>query len=322
MKQYVRMLLVLGCLPYCQAGALAQSYPSKPITIVVAYPAGGATDVIARAVAQRLSAAWGRSIVIDNKGGASTQIGATYVSKSSRDGYTLLATDETTFTNSYLYHKLSYDAAKDFVPVTGLGVIHQALVVNPSFPAQTVADLIRLAKTTPDALNYATIGIGSSSHLSMEMLENMAGVKLSPVHYKGGAPALTDVIGGHIPMVFLSVTLIAQPSKAGQLRPLGVGSTKRLSQFPELPTVAETLPGYEAAVWFGLFAPRGTPREIVVTLNAGVQRILADPEFRDTFLAPNFYEPITGSPEQFGQYVQSDAIKWGMVVRDAKLSLN
>lgn len=322
MKQFVRILLVLGCLPYCRAGAQAQSYPSKPITIVVAYPAGGATDVIARSVAQRLSTKWGRSIIIDNKGGASTQIGATYVSKSSPDGYTLLATDETTFTNSYLYSKLSYDPAKDFVPVTGLGVIHQALVVHPSFPAQNVADLITLAKTTPGALNYATIGVGSSSHLSMEMLESVAGVKLSPIHYKGGAPALTDVIGGHIPMVFLSLTLIAQPSKAGQLRPLAVGSTKRLAQFPELPTVAETLPGYEAAVWFGLFAPRGTPQDIVVTLNAEVQKVLADPEFRDTFLVPNFYEPIIGSPEQFAQYVRSDAMKWGKVVQDAKLSLN
>jgi tripartite-type tricarboxylate transporter receptor subunit TctC len=322
MKRFVQILLVLGCLPYFQAGAQAQSYPSKPITIVVPYAAGGATDVIARAVTQRLSAAWGRSIIIDNKGGASTQIGATYVSKSSADGYTLLATDQSTFTNSFLYRKLSYDAAKDFVPVTGLGLIHQALVVNSSFPAQSVADLIKLAKTTPGSLNYATVGVGSSSHLSMEMLESMAGVKLSPVHYKGGAPALTDVIGGHIPMVFLSVTLTAQPSRAGQLRPIGVGSTKRLSQFPDLPTVAETLPGYEAAVWFGLFAPRETPQDIVVTLNTEVQKILADSAFRDTFLAPNFYEPITGSPEQFAQYVRSESMKWGKVVQDAKLSLN
>lgn len=322
MKRFVQILLVFSCLPYGHTAAQVPGYPSKPITIVVAYPAGGATDVIARSVSQRLSVAWGRSIIIDNKGGASTQIGATYVSKSAPDGYTLLATDETTFTNSYLYRKLSYDPAKDFVPVTGLGVIHQALVVNPSFPAQNVADLITLAKTTPGSLNYATLGVGSSSHLSMEMLESMAAVKLSPVHYKGGAPALTDVIGGHIPMVFLSVTLVAQPAKAGQLRPLGVGSSKRLAQFPELPTVAETLPGYEAAVWFGLFAPRGTPQDIVVTLNTEVQKILADAAFRDTFLAPNFYEPITGSPEQFAQYVRSEAMKWGKVVQDAKLSLN
>jgi len=320
MIRFVRTLLVLSCLPACQA--LAQTYPTKPITIVVAYPAGGATDVIARSVAQRVSSAWGRSIIIDNKGGASTQIGATYVSKSAADGYTLLATDETTFTNPYLYSKLSYDPAKDFTPVTGLGIIHQMLVVHPSFPARNVTDLIASARAAPGELNYATLGVGSSSHLSMEMLQSMAGVKLSPVHYRGGAPALTDVIGGHIPIVFLSATLIAQPAKAGQLRPLAAGSSRRLAQFPELPTVAEALPGYESTVWFGLFAPRETPQHIVTILNTEVQKVLADPEFRDTFLAPNFYEPIIASPEQFARYVQLEALKWGKVVQDAKLSLN
>ena len=147
-------------------------------------------------------------------------------------------------------------------------------------------------------------------------------MKLRPVHYKGGAPALTDVIGGHVPMVFLSMTLVAQPSKAGQLRLLGIGSTQRLPQFPDLPAIAETVPNYEAAVWFGLFAPRGTPRDIVATLNARVQNILADREFRSTFLDPNFYEPLLGSPEEFGRFAHSDAEKWGVVMRGARLELN
>jgi tripartite-type tricarboxylate transporter receptor subunit TctC len=320
MNRWVRILLVCCCLPYCQA--LAQTYPTRPITFVVAYPAGGATDVIARSVAQRLSAQWGRSIVIDNKGGASTQIGAAYVAKSTPDGYTLLATDQTTFINPYLYSKLPYDTAEDFVPVTGLGVIHQALAVRPSFSARTVADLIASAKKAPGELNYATLGIGSSSHMSMEMLQSLAGVKLTPVHYKGSTAALTDVIGGHLPMVFLSMTLTAQPSKAGQLRLLGVGATRRLAQFPDLPTVAETLPGYEAAVWFGLFAPRGTPQEIVTRLNGEIQGILADPGFHEAFLGPNFYEPIIGSPEEFARYVRADAMKWGKILQGAKLSIN
>jgi tripartite-type tricarboxylate transporter receptor subunit TctC len=292
------------------------------VTIVVPYPAGGAADIITRSVAQRLSAAWGRPVIIENKGGASTQIGATYVANALADGYTLLATDATTFTNSYLYSKLTYDPAKDFVPVTGLGIIHQALVVHPSFPAQTVSDLIKLAKATPGASNYATLGIGSSSHLSMEMFEVMTGAKLSPVHYKGGAPALTDVIGGHVPIVFLSMTLTAQPSRTGQLKILGVGSKRRLDQFPDLPTIAETVPGYESAVWFGLFAPRGAPHDVVATINAEVQRTLADSEFGKTFLVPNFYEPLSGSADQFAQFVQSDSTKWGMVMRDAKLSVD
>jgi tripartite-type tricarboxylate transporter receptor subunit TctC len=234
----------------------------------------------------------------------------------------LLATDQTTFVNSYLYTKLAYDPVTDFVPVTGLGVIHQALVVHPSFSARSVAELIAAAKAAPDSLNYATIGIGSSSHLSMEMFESMAGVRLNPIHYKGGAPALTDVIAGHVPIAFLSATLTAQPAKAGQLRPLGIGSTARLAQFPDLPTIAETLPGYESAVWFGLFAPHGTPPNIVTMLNGAVQKILADPDFRASFFAPNFYEPIIGSPDQFAAYVRNDAGQWGKVIQDAKLSLN
>jgi len=322
MKQFVRILLVLSCLPYCLKVAQAQSYPTRSVTIVVPYAAGGATDIMVRAVAQHLSKAWGQPIIIENKSGASTQIGAVYVSKAAPDGYTLLATDGTTFTNSYLYNKLPYDPARDFVPVTGLGIINQALVVHPSFPAKTVPDLIQLAKASPGVLNYATLGIGSSSHLSMEMFETMTGTKLSPVHYKGGAPALTDVIGGHVPIVFLSTTLTLQPAKAGELRILGLGSTHRLAQFPNLPTVAETIPGYESAVWFGLFAPRGTPQDVVTSLNSLVQKILTDPEFRDTFLIPNFYEPLLGSVDQFTQFVRSDTMKWGVVMRDAKLSLD
>jgi tripartite-type tricarboxylate transporter receptor subunit TctC len=322
MPALIRILFAYLCLTYCYAEAQPQSYPSRPITIVVPYSPGGATDIITRSVAQRLSKAWGQPVIIENKGGASTQIGAGYVAKATPDGYTLLATDATTFTNPYLYKKLSYDPAKDFIPVTGLGVIHQALVVHPSFPAKNVVDLIRLAKANPDALNYATMGIGTSSHLSMEMFESMTGTKLNPVHYKGGAPALTDVIGGHVPIVFLSTTLTAAPANAGELRILGLGSTHRLAQFPDLPTVAETVPGYESTVWFGLFAPSGTPQEIVMAINAEVQKILSDREFRETFLLPSYYEPLVGSASQFSTFVKSDATKWGTVMRDAKVNLD
>jgi tripartite-type tricarboxylate transporter receptor subunit TctC len=319
-KRLGGILIALCALPYGYATAQMQSYPAKQVTIIVSYPAGGATDIIARAVAPRLSDIWGQPVIIENKSGASTQIAASFVAKAAPDGYILLATDAATFINPYLYSKLPYDPASDFVPATGFGVIHQALVVHPSFPARNVAEFIKLAKTDPGAFNYATLGIGSVSHLSMELFESLTGTKLTPVHYKGGAPALTDVIGGHVPTVFLSLTLTAEPSKAGQLRILGVGSAGRATQFPDLPAVAETVPGYESSTWFGLFAPRGTPQGIVASINANVQKILTDPGFSEAFLKLSFYEPLLGTPDQFAHFVQSETKKWGAVMQNAKLS--
>ena len=209
---------IRGSGPAPSAGA--DSYPAKAVRLVVPLPAGGATDVIARAVSQRLSEMWGQQIIIENKGGANTQIGAEAVAKSAPDGYTLLATSEATLAvNPFLYRKLAYET-KDFVPVSGLGTITQALVVHPSVPANTVAEFITLAKSKPGELNYGTLGIGSSSHLNTISFESMAGVRLTPVHYRGGAPALTDVIGGHTQVLFISVTLMNQPWKAGQLKAL------------------------------------------------------------------------------------------------------
>ena len=301
--------------------AQAQSYPSKPIRIVVPLPAGGATDVITRAVAQRLSETWGQQIVIENKGGANTQIGAEAVAKAAPDGTTLLATSESTLAvNPFLYRKLAYDP-KDLIPVSGLGLITQALVVHPSVTANSVKELIALAKAKPGELNYGTLGIGSSSHLNTVSFETQAGIKLTPVHYRGGAPALTDVIGGHTQVLFISVTLMNQPWQAGQLKALGVGGLKRVPQFPDLPTVAESgLPGYQAVSWFGLFAPAGTPPEIVRKINADVQRILTDPDFQQKFLTPAFFEPILGSVEQFSDYVKAEQAKWGKLIADNKVT--
>ena len=314
-------VLALAFLPLISPSAQAQVYPSKPVRIVVPLPAGGATDVIARAVSQRLSEMWGQQIVIENKGGANTQIGAEAVAKAAPDGYTLLATSEATLAvNPFLYRKLAYEA-KDFTPVSGLGIITQALVAHPSVPANTVKELISLARAKPGELNYGTLGIGSSSHLNTIGFETMAGIRLTPVHYRGGAPALTDVIGGHTQVLFISVTLMNQPWKAGQLKALGVGGDKRVPQFPELPTIAESgLPGYRAVSWFGLFAPNGTPREIVQKINADVQRTLGDASFQERFLTPSFFEPILGSPEQFAGYVRAEQAKWSTIIRDAKLS--
>jgi tripartite-type tricarboxylate transporter receptor subunit TctC len=318
----LRIALTLACIGVSAAPAHAQAYPSKPVTIVVTLAAGGAADVIARALAQRLTEEWGQPVVVENKGGANNQVGTTAVARSAPDGYTLLLTPEHTFTvNPYLYRKLSYDPAKDFIPVTGLVSISQTLVVHPSLAMQNLGDVIAAAREKPGGINYGSLGVGSGPHLSMELLQSMSGTKLNAVQYKGAAPALTDVIAGHVPMMFVSTGLIVQAWKAGQLRPLGVGSRERLAQFPELPTVAETLPGFTALVWFGLFAPSGTPRDIVVKSNNAVQRILADRDFRDRFLTPNLYEPMSGSPEQFAEQIRVDAERWQKVIRDAKLAI-
>ena len=315
--------LILASAMALAAAAQAQPFPSKVVKIVVAYAPGGATDVVTRAVAQRLSPMWGQPVIIENKPGANTNIATADVAKAPADGYTLLSTAEATFAvNPYVYAKLPYDPVKDYVPVSGLGIIQQVLAVHPSLPYKSVADVIAAAKAQPGKLNYAAFGPGSSPHLNMEMLLHMAGVQMTPVHYKGGGPALTDVIGGHVPMIILSTTLTAKPYKAGQLRILGVGSPNRLPAFPELPTIAESgLPGYEAVSWFGLFAPAATPREVVGKINADVQRVLTDPDFREKFLAPNYFEPVTGSPSEFAAYVKRESDKWGQVIRAAKISV-
>ena len=321
MNQRIQILATLSCIALCPASVQAQVYPSKPITIVVAFPAGGAADVIARAVAQRLIEMWGRPVVIENRAGANGQIGTAYVARSAADGYTLLATPDLTFVaDPYLYRTLPYDPARDFDPISGLGVINQALVVHPSTPLRNVRDLIVLAKVQRGGLNYGSWGVGSASRLSMELLQAMTGVKLSAVQYKGAGPALTDVIAGHIPTMFVSVGLMVQPWKAGQLRPLGIGSSERLVELPELPTIAETVPGFRATYWFGVVGPARTPRSTVQKINAAVQNVLEDRDFQERFLAPNFYEPMIGSPEQFALTIRSDTEKWRKIIQNAKLT--
>lgn len=301
----------------------AESFPAAPVTLVVTAAPGGVTDLVARALGQRLAKNWGQPVVVVNRPGASNQIGAEYVAKSAADGRTLLVSAEATFVvNPWLYSSLPYRLT-DFAPITGLVSISQSLVASPSVPANSLDELVALARRRPGELTYGTFGIGSTGHLNMEMLENMAGVKLVAVHYKGAAPALADVMAGHIQTMFISTSSAVQPWKAGHLKLLAVGSGKRLSQFPEIPTVAESgLPGFEAVSWFGLFAPGGTPREIVGLINAAVRRAFADAEFREQFLAPNMFEPMVDSPEEFAAFIASEVQKWGQVVRSAKVRLD
>jgi len=313
-------LVVLGLAFGSCSGAAAQSYPSKPIHIVVPFAPGGITDVIGRALGQRLAEAWGQQVVVENKpGGGTGQVGTEYVARSTPDGSTLLVTADATFvTAPHTYSKLPYDALNDFVPITGLGISPQALIVHPSLPVRTVSGLVELAKKKPGEINYGTFGIGSSGHLNIILLEGMTGTRFTPVHYRGAAPGITDVIGGHIQMMIVSIGLITQPWQAGNLKVLGFGSTARLPQYPDVPTLAESgLPGYEAGSWYGLAAPKGTPPEIVAKLNAETQRIFNDPAFREKFLAPSFIFPITSSPDEFAARIHRESAKWGKVIKDA-----
>jgi tripartite-type tricarboxylate transporter receptor subunit TctC len=318
-------LILLACFALPTA-AQAQSYPTRPITLTVTAAAGGVTDVVARALGQRLSETWGQQVVIENKGGAAHVVGAQSVAKAAPDGYSLLVAEAGTFTiNPTLYGKgkLPYDEDKDFAPITGIVRINQALLGHPSLPAKTVSELIALAKAKPGELTYGTAGIGSAPHMNMVLFESMAGVKLVPVHYRGAAPALTDVIAGHMNLMSVSVSLALPPFRTGQIRIFGIGSEKRLGPAADIPTVAESgLPGYEAATWFGLFATAGTPREIVLKLNAEVRNILADPAFREKFLAPQMFEPMATSPEEFADYIKAQTAKWAKVIHEQKLSID
>ncbi|OLB75062.1 MAG: hypothetical protein AUI16_12945 [Alphaproteobacteria bacterium 13_2_20CM_2_64_7] len=325
MDRRLGALVLLACLPD-PAAAQAQSYPTRTITLTVTAAAGGVTDVVARALGQRLAEAWGQQVVIENKGGAAHVVGAQSVAKAAPDGYSLLVAEAGTFTiNPTLYGKgkLPYDEEKDFTPITGIVRINQALLGHPSLPANNVRELIALAKKKPGELTYGTAGIGSAPHMNMVLFESMAGVKLQAVHYRGAAPALTDVIAGHVNLMSVSVSLALPPFRASQIKIFGIGSSKRLAPAADIPTVAESgLPGYEASTWFGLFATAGTPRDIVDKINAEVVKLLADPQFREKFLAPQMFEPMASSPEGFADYIKAQTNKWAKVIREQKLSID
>ncbi len=323
MAARVRTILALACLALSGLAAQAQSFPTKPVRIIVPYPAGGSVDNISRAVSPRLSAIWGQPIVIENRAGGATQIAADMVAKSAADGYTLLATGMETFAiNPFMLSKLSYDV-KDFTPVSGYGLSNQVLVVPSASPFKSIAELMAHARAKPGELNYATIGLGGSSHINMVLFESLTGLKLTPVHYKGGAPAVTDLLGGHVPSAFLSSQLVDQGIKSGHIRALAVGSKARLRQHPDVPTVAESgVPGFEAVSWFGVWAPAGTPRDVVLKINADLQKVFADADFREKFLDRAMLEANTGSPEQFAEFIKAEAAKWSKVVKDANLKID
>ncbi len=319
----LRALTIIGCLlpGLVPDAALGQGYPSRTVTLVAPTAPGGVIDRLCRMLAQKFSEAWGRQVVVEHRPGANNQIAAEYITKAPPDGHTLLVSPEVTFAvNPSLYKKLPYDPVKGFTPITGLVTINHALILHPSVPVTSVKELVALAKQKPGALNYGTFGSGSSGHLNMEMLQTMSGTKFTAVHYKGATPALTDVIGGHIQMMFVSVGTAVPQWQAGKVKFIAVGAAKRMELLPEMPTVAESgVPGYEAVSWFALFGPPGMPAEVVAKLNAEVRRILADPEVRKTFLDKEYFTPIVSTPEELTERIRNDEPKWRKVIRDAGL---
>jgi tripartite-type tricarboxylate transporter receptor subunit TctC len=315
-------LLALGLLGASVASAAAQTYPSKTITIVSPAPAGGVTDIMARGLAQRFSKTWGHQAVVENKPGANNQLAAEYVANAAPDGHTLfIAPDGTFVANPSLYPKLPYDPYKSFTPISGLMTINQGLILNPGFAPNSVKELIELAKQKPGTINYGTFGIGSSGHLNMVLLETMAGVKLQAVHYKGAAPVMNDVIAGHIQMGFVSAGSSVPQWKGGKIKLIAVGAKKRMPQLPDVPTVAESVPGFEAVSWFGLFGPAGMPPAVVEKINAEVRALFADPEFQKTFLDRYMFQSIAGSPEELSSFIKSEEPKWRKIIVDAKIKV-
>jgi tripartite-type tricarboxylate transporter receptor subunit TctC len=318
------VLVLLGCL-FAATAAEAQTFPTRPVTMYVTAAAGGVTDVVARAVGAKLSELWGQPVVIENKGGAAHIIGAQQVAKATPDGHTLLAAESGTFVLNptfYTPDRLGYVVGKDLIPITGLVRINQAIIASNDLPVSNIAELIALAKQRPGALTYGTASLGSAPHMNMLKLERMAGVKLQAVHYRGAAPALTDVMAGHINLMSVSTSLSVPAHRDHRVKMLGVGSLQRRAQIADLPTVAETVPGYEAVTWFGLATTGGTPPDVIRKISADVQKVMNDPEFRTKFLEPQMFEPMAETPEQFADYVKRETENWAKIIAETHLTIN
>ena len=308
-------ILALAAFVLAQAPA---AYPTKPIRLVVPFPAGGATDIFAREVAKHLTEAWGQSVVVDNRPGAGGNIGSELVAKSAPDGYTLeMGTVGTHAINASLYSKMPYDHIKDFVPVILVAGVPNVLEVNPSVPVNSVQELIAYAKANPGKLNFASSGSGTSIHLSGELFKVMAGVQMTHVPYKGSAPALSDLLGGQVQLMFDNLPPSLPQIKAGKLRALAVTSSTRAPALPDVPTVAEAgLPGFEASSWFGVLAPAGTPPAIVAKLNAEIAKWLTTPEAKEKLAAVGA-NIASGTPEDFARHIQAETAKWAKVVKES-----
>jgi tripartite-type tricarboxylate transporter receptor subunit TctC len=313
-----RRLFIFLALIASQA-ALAQTYPAKPIRVVVPFPPGGGTDIVARTVTPKMAEILGQPFVIENRAGAGGNIGTEAVAKSPADGYTLLVASASTAINTTLVPNLSWDFRRDFAPVVLMVVNNHLLAAHPSVPANNVRELLALAKAKPGQVTYASYGPGSSAHLTAELFKLMASVDLLHVPYKGAAPAVNDLLGGQVNIIFADVAAMLSHLKSGKLKALGIGSAKRFEGLPDVPTIAESgVPGFEAGGFLGLVAPAGTPAAVIQALNAAAQKSLAQPEVRERLLALAS-PPVGGTPEQFAAHIQGEIDKWARVIRAANI---
>jgi tripartite-type tricarboxylate transporter receptor subunit TctC len=316
--------VVLGLIALLAASqGFAQSYPSKPIRIIVPYSAGGGTDIVARAVAQKMSENWGQSVVVDNRVGASGMIGADAVAKAPADGYTLLmASPAEIAVNHHLYAKVPYDPERDFAPVTLVAVTPLVVAVYPGLPAKTIQELVALAKSRPGTLGYATPGTGSTQHLSGEMLMSAAGIRLVHIPYKGAGQSIPDVIGGQVPLGIYGLLTIHQQAKAGKLKVLAVTTPKRSSAEPDWPTLAESgFPGFDTSLWFGLLAPAATSKDIIGRLHLEVARILKLPDVVER-IASQGGDVVGNTPAEFTAFIASESAKYAKIIKQANVKLD
>lgn len=316
LRRFGQLALASGLLA---SAAVAQTYPDKPVKFVVPYPPGGGTDVIARIVQPRMQALLGQPIVIDNRGGAGGSVGTDVVAKAPADGYTVLFTLNSHTVNPAIYAKLPFDTQKDFEPVGMVASLPQILAVNPAFAANTVAELIAQAKAKPDGLSYASVGVGSPGHLAGELFNLRAGIKTVHVPYRGGGPAVTDVMGGQVPLLWVSIPAAAQFVKTGKLKALAVSTLKRSAAFPDVPTMQEAgVADFEVDSWYAMFVPARTPKAVIDRLNAVLNQVLREPEIREKLLAQGS-EGVGGTPEQLARAVTAELPKWAKLAKDANI---
>jgi tripartite-type tricarboxylate transporter receptor subunit TctC len=301
--------------------APAQSYPSRPVRLVVPYPPGGGTDIIGRVVAQKIGDALGQQVVVDNRGGAAGIIAMEAVAKAAPDGYTLIQTNISTVSiNPFIYSKLPYDAMRDFAPVSITTLNPLVLVVHPAVPVKTVKEVIALARSRPGQLNYSSAGIGSTTHMARELFKSMAHVDLTHIPYKGAAPAVMDGVAGHVAMLFGPMPVVTPHAKAGRLRIIAVSTKARSRAIPNVPTVAESgVPGYDATNSVGIVAPAATPADIVAKLHAEIVRILRLPDMQEKLIAMGA-EPVASTPQEFTAFIRDETRKWANVVRSANIA--
>jgi tripartite-type tricarboxylate transporter receptor subunit TctC len=317
-RQFLHLAAGAAALPAVSRIARAQTYPARPVRWIVSFAAGGPNDIVARLVGQYLSEKLGQQVIIENKGGAGGNVGMEAVLRSPPDGYAIGFVAPNNAINATMYEKLPFDFLRDSAPVGGMMLLTNVMVVNPDVPAKTVAEFIAYAKANPGKLNMASSGIGTSVHMSGELFKMMTGINMQHVPYRGSAPAMQDLLTNRVQVMFDNLPGSVQYIKAGTLRALGVTAGKRADAIPDVPTIGETVPGYEAIVWYGISVPKGTPQEIINTLNGTLNAVLADPKLR-VRLTELGGVPMPTSPAEFGKLVAEETEKWGKVVRAANI---